>query len=312
MEQFRRRSVAPIGGDAAGVIDAGEWAVKSKAIYVTLMLFALSAPAVAQGFEPGTMPPREIMRMLRQTGFEPMSRPMRRGPNYVVFAIDNRDREVRLLVAAHTGAIVSVTPMQTAARMPPRGGASMGPYERMPPGYVPPAGYPRGGSVYEDDDDAPPPGPYGLRPPAPVPGVPPASGSAAPPPRVGSAVPPPRVGSVMPQDDDEPLPPRSGMGGPPPRSGPAVIPADPDRGGMLPPPPERFPQRAAPAPEKPKPVIKRAAAAPPKQTPLPKPKPEAKVESKTSGAAAEAPPAAKSPPPESWPGSKPETDSLPN
>jgi hypothetical protein len=282
--------------------------VKPKPIYVTLMLLALSAPAVAQGFEPGTMPPREIMRMLRQTGFEPMSRPMRRGPNYVVFAIDNRDREVRLVIGAHTGAIVSVSPMQTATRMtPPRGGVSMGAYERMPPGYVPPAGA-RGGSVYEDDDDAPPPGPYGLRPPAPVPGVP--SGNAAPPPRIGSA-PPPRIGSAMPQDDDEPLLPRSGPGGPPPRSGPAVIPADPDRSGMLPPPPERFPQRAAPAPEKPKPVIKRAAAAPPKQTPLPKPKPEAKVESKTSGNAADAPPPAQSAPPASWPDSKPE-DGLPN
>jgi hypothetical protein len=279
--------------------------VKSKTVYVTLMLLALSAPAVAQGFEPGTMPPREIMRMLRHSGFEPMSRPARRGPNYVVFAIDNRDREVRVEIGAHTGAIVSVTPMQTASRMPPvRGGVTMGPYERMPPGYVPPAGARPGSSVYEDDDDAPPSGPYGLRPPAPVPGVPP--GGVAPSPRVGSAMPPPRVGSAMPQDDDEPLPPRSGPGGLSPRSGPAVIPADPDRSGMLPPPPERFPQRAAPAPEKPKPVIKRAAAAPPKQTPLPKPKPDAKAEAKTSGNAVEAPPPAASAPPASWPDSKSE------
>jgi hypothetical protein len=278
--------------------------VKSKAICVTLMLLALSTPAVAQGFEPGTMPPREIMRMLRHSGFEPMSRPVRRGPNYVVFAIDNRDREVRVEIGAHTGAIASVTPMQTASRMPARGGVSMGPYERMPPGYVPPAGYRSGGSIYEDDDDGPP--PYGVRPPAPVPGASLPPGTTAPPPRVGSAMPPPRVGSAMPQDDDEPLPPRSGLGGPPPRSGPAVIPADPDRSGMLPPPPERFPQRAAPAPEKPKPVIKRAAAAPPKQTPLPKPKPDAKAEAKTSGNAAEPPPPAASAPPASWPDSKSE------
>ena len=36
---------------------------------------------------------------------------------------------------------LSVTPMQTASRMPPdrrRGGVTMGPYERMPPGYIPP------------------------------------------------------------------------------------------------------------------------------------------------------------------------------
>ena len=278
--------------------------MKSKAIYVTLILLALSAPAVAQGFEPGTVPPREIIRMLRVTGFEPMSRPVRHGPNYVVFAIDDHDREVRLVIGARSGNIVSVSPMRTAARMPPsRGGVSMGAYERMPPGYVPPAGYRPGGSVYEDDD-APPSGPYGLRPPAPVPGVPPTSGSAVPPPRVGAA-PPPRVGSAMPQDDDEPMPPRSGPGVSPQRLGPAVIPADPDRRGLLPPPPERFPQRAAPAPEKPKPVIKRAAAAPPRQTPLPKPKPDAKVEPKTSGDAEASPPAA-SAPPASWPDSKSE------
>jgi hypothetical protein len=42
--------------------------------------------------------------------------------------------------------------------------------------------------------------------------------------------------------------------------------------GMLPPPPERFPQRALPPAAKPAPP-KRAAAAPPKQAPLPKPRP---------------------------------------
>ena len=71
-----------------------------------------------------------------------------------------------------------------------------------------------------------------------------------------------------------PLPPRSGAierRNAPPLSDPNVITADPDRTGMLPPPPERFPQRAAPA-APPKPV-KRAAAVPPKQAPLPKPKP---------------------------------------
>jgi hypothetical protein len=68
---------------------------------------------------------------------------------------------------------------------------------------------------------------------------------------------------MQPDDDNDVSPP----------SVPNVIRADPDRSGMLPPPPERFPQRAAP-PAQPKPV-KRAAAAPPKQAPLPKPKPAA-------------------------------------
>ena len=69
---------------------------------------------------------------------------------------------------------------------------------------------------------------------------------------------------MQPYDDGGASPPRT----------PHVITADPDRSGMLPPPPERFPQRAAPAAQ-PKPV-KRAAAAPPQQAPLPKPKPAAK------------------------------------
>jgi hypothetical protein len=267
--------------------------VKSKAIYVTLTLLALSAPAVAQGFEPGTMPPREIMRMLRATGFEPMSRPMRRGPNYVVFAVDNRDREVRIVIGARTGGIVSVAPMQTASQGPPRGGVNMGPYERMPPGYAPPAGY-RSGPPTAEDDDGPPPAGYGMRPPAPIPGALP---------RSSNAVPPPDRGSPLPDADDDAGP----------SSGPNVIPADRDRNAGLPPPPERFPQRVAPpAPAKPKPV-KRAAAGPPKQAPLPKPKPGAAPEAKSElkpDTNVEAP--SPQTPPTAWPDSKSDDAALPN
>ena len=49
--------------------------------------------------------------------------------------------------------------------------------------------------------------------------------------------------------------------------------AAPDRDGLLPPPPERFPQRVAPAPDKPKPAKREATAAAPKPAPVPKPKP---------------------------------------
>ena len=254
--------------------------MKRSMICTALAVLALSTPAAAQGYQPGAvppgavssgaMPPYEILTMLRSTGFDPIGQPMRRGPNYVLRAIDDNDREVSLVISARSGDILSVTPVQTASRMPPPPGVSMGPYERMPPGYIPPSG-PRGYGppVADEDDDVPPRG-YGYgapRPPGAVPGPLPRSSNAAPP--------PPRGGSMQPDDDDVASPP-SGSGAP------NVITADPDRSGMLPPPPERFPQRVAPAaPPKPKPVTRAAAAAPnttaasPKPAPLPKPKPGA-------------------------------------
>jgi len=263
--------------------DGGGTIVKRSMIYTALAVLALSTPAAAQSYQPGArpagvMPPYEILTMVRSTGFDPIGQPVRRGPNYVLRAVDDTDREVNLVINARTGDILSVTPIQTASRMPP--GVSMGPYERMPPGYVPPGG--RGGYSLpdtDDDEDDVPPRNYGApRPPGAVPG---------PLPRSSNAAPPPPRGGAMPPDDDEASPPsRSGA--------PNVITADPDRSGVLPPPPERFPQRVAPAaPPKPKPVT-RAAAAPPKAAPLPKPKP---------GATADAPPAPAQPAPaqQSWP-----------
>jgi hypothetical protein len=257
--------------------------VKRSMIYTALAVLALSTPAAAQGYQPGAKPPGakppgampayEILTMLRSTGFDPIGQPVRRGPNYVLRAIDDNDREVNLVINARSGDILSVTPIQTASRLPP--GVSMGPYERMPPGYIPPGG--RGSYSLpdtDDDDDAPPRG-YGYgapRPPGAMPG---------PLPRSSNVAPPPRSGSIQPDDDEASLPSGSGA--------PNVITADPDRSGVLPPPPERFPQRVAPAaPPKPKPVT-RAAAAPPKAAPLPKPKP---------GTTADAPPA---PAQQSWP-----------
>ena len=154
---------------------------------------------------------------------------------------------------------MSVTPVATP--MPPRGGITVGRYERMPPGYV----YRAAVMVlaHRSSTRTMRPAFYNPntpRPPGAVPGAPPRSSTAARPQ-------PPRGGAMAADDDDVS-----------PRSGPNVVTADPDRSGVLPPPPERFPQRVAPpAPPKPKPVARepatRAAAAPPKQAPLPKPKP---------------------------------------
>jgi hypothetical protein len=254
--------------------------VKRKIIYAALTVLVLSAPAAAQGYGPGGLPPHEIITILRSAGLDPIGQPVRRGPNYVLRAIDERDREVSVVVSARSGDVLSVTPVQTASRMPPpRGGLTWGPYERMPPGYIPRDGYRAGAPVVDEDGE---PGivenPNAPRPPAAMPGAPPMRSSNA-----------------------APLSPRGGAierGDAPPLSEPNVITADPDRSGMLPPPPERFPQRAAPsAPPKP---VKRAAAAPPKQAPLPKPKPAAKVDAPPAPAPQAAPePAPQTPPPAS-------------
>ena len=79
--------------------------------------------------------------------------------------------------------------------------------------------------------------------------------------------------------------------------------------GLLPPPPERFPQRAAPPPA-PKPAakpapVKRAAAAPPATPPLPKPRPATEA---AKSAPAASPPADAASPPEA----KPDARSLPH
>jgi hypothetical protein len=260
-------------------------------IFTALAVLALSTPAAAQGYPPagppGAMAPYEILSMLRTAGFEPIGQPIRRGPNYLLRAIDERDREVSLVISARSGDILSVTPMQTASRLPlPPPGVSMGPYERIPPGYIPPSG-PRGyGAPITDDDDdeaLPPPG-FGYnnapRPPGSMPGALPRSSNAVPL--------PPRGGSMQPDNEDDMVP--------PPGSGSRnVITADPDRSGMLPPPPERFPQRAAPAaPPKPKPVT-RAAAAAPKAAPLPKAKPSTVVDAPAQQAWPSTPEPAKTP-----------------
>ncbi len=134
--------------------DGGGTIVKRSMIYTALAVLALSTPAAAQSYQPGArpagvMPPYEILTMVRSTGFDPIGQPVRRGPNYVLRAVDDTDREVNLVINARTGDILSVTPIQTASRMLP--GVSMGPYERMPPGYVPPGG--RGGHSLPDTDD---------------------------------------------------------------------------------------------------------------------------------------------------------------
>jgi hypothetical protein len=116
---------------------------------------------------PLALPPYEIVAIVRSTGLEPLSRPARQGPVYVLRALDAGGKEVRVLVDARMGRIVRVVPTAGQAAMPP-------PYG-MPPGRVVPDGNGPNSRVV----GVPP--PYGALPyPSPPYGAPPASGSPLP------------------------------------------------------------------------------------------------------------------------------------
>ena len=85
------------------------------------------------------MPPHEILTIVRSTGMEPVSRPIRQGPAYVLRALDPAGEEVRVIVDARRGRIVKVAPvmMPRYAVMPPPYGRPPRPIPMVPDGYGP-------------------------------------------------------------------------------------------------------------------------------------------------------------------------------
>jgi hypothetical protein len=129
-----------------------------------LWVAALPAKADPVRTAQAQLPPYEILTIIRSTGLDPLSQPVLRGSAYVLRAIDNSGEEVRVVVDAHQGRILSVRPV-----------AAVSTYEAPPPGYGPPPVYgpdPRYPPPYEYDSDAvyepmepagPPPVIYGPR-----------------------------------------------------------------------------------------------------------------------------------------------------
>src|SRR5262249_47488429 len=66
------------------------------------------------------LPPYEIMRVVRSTGLLPLSRPMRRGPTYVVVATNRSGGQMRVVVDAFRGDILNVNPLVAMPDEPPR------------------------------------------------------------------------------------------------------------------------------------------------------------------------------------------------
>ena len=81
---------------------------------------------VAQAI-PGMLPASEVAAVVRSAGFVPISPAMRRGNSYVLRASAPDGQEVRVIVGARSGEIVSASPVVAAAP----NGERLGPYERM-------------------------------------------------------------------------------------------------------------------------------------------------------------------------------------
>jgi hypothetical protein len=117
--------------------------VKYRIVLLALAAFATAPaaagdlPRLAQTF--AHVPPYEVLTIVRSAGLDPIERPFRRGPTYVLRAIDDDDREVRVVVDARYGDILSITPVMTASRDAPLRDIPLrreiGPYHRAPDGY---------------------------------------------------------------------------------------------------------------------------------------------------------------------------------
>jgi hypothetical protein len=87
------------------------------------------------------MPPHEVVAMVRSTGLEPLSHPVRHGPAYVLRAADPAGQVMRVVVDARLGRIVRVVPVfgprYAAPVGPPPYGRPQGRIALMPDGYSP-------------------------------------------------------------------------------------------------------------------------------------------------------------------------------
>jgi len=90
---------------------------------VMILGLAPSGPLGAQPMLPaypgypgvfGGLPPYEIVAIVRSKGLEPLSRPVRQGPAYVLRAVDPAGRMVHVIVDARMGRIVRVVPATRA------------------------------------------------------------------------------------------------------------------------------------------------------------------------------------------------------
>ena len=186
----------------------GKDTVKIKAIAAAGLLCLASASAWAEPrpkLAGELLSPREVVGIVRASGYLPTKAPVREDLVYGVRAVDSLGRPVRLVVDARSGDILAAQPV-AAPGAPDRHRAQPGGRYRAvrPAGYEAPS---RGG-------DLRPPARIGRSDAAPPPGTPPAAPEEAKPAQTSAAAPPGRsanpnarsVGPTAPVADPDPRP----------------------------------------------------------------------------------------------------------
>src|ERR1700694_4638044 len=87
---------------------------------------------MAQSATADGLPPHEILAMVRASGFDPVSRPVRSGRTFTLRAIDRYDLQLHLVVDARSGRVLSAN--EVAA---PRDAARRGPMPAYDPRDAP-------------------------------------------------------------------------------------------------------------------------------------------------------------------------------
>ncbi len=114
--------------------------MKIQAILVAGLIALGSGSALAEPlqpiFGPNVLPPPEANSIVRSMGLVPTSRPVREGLTYAVLAADPRGRQVRVIIDARFGDVLSVRRVIAAG---PPGGYPPPPrvYGAMPRPYAP-------------------------------------------------------------------------------------------------------------------------------------------------------------------------------
>jgi hypothetical protein len=164
---------------------------RTVATLAAIVSLGAATPALAQYRAPpygAVLPPYEVVTIIHSMGFEPVGRPVLRGPVYAIQALDDVSIPVRVIVDARSGNVVRVTESQPqTAYVGVAPDARFGP-RRLPPETVPP------GAVYRPYDDdpalpavAPPKPKVAARTPLPRPAPPQSKAAATPPAISGSA-----------------------------------------------------------------------------------------------------------------------------
>jgi hypothetical protein len=98
----------------------------NQKLFICLGLVAAGLVASVPARAQAGIPPYEILTIVRSTGLDPLTRPLRQGSTYVLRAADPYGEEVRVVVGAQRGQILSIRPVARVAVQP---------YEVPPPGY---------------------------------------------------------------------------------------------------------------------------------------------------------------------------------